>query len=292
MCHGGHGAAIPGRPTLSAKPNEENTSFKDIKWNSKDPNSSAELYRCFKTRTDVRVEVDKENWKTEVPELCALLGMRHAATKEEVLSALENSDAFQPNPVFKYEYQAGKKVRYEMSPPKDGKFKLEISIPTEFHEKFANRTSEEFIKLEQFTKQELARVFQIPEDLLSLEISALKLKPGSLLIVVGLAVTTLVLILIGWGISQVPEWQHHKLEILMAAGGTMVGTAIGTFRAGPTGAGVGAVIGGTFGLGMAWLIKLPTNEARAKGKALLLFSGGIIVLIFKFDGPNKNETQL
>ena len=226
--HGVPGAATPGRPALSANPNEDReiTSFKEIKWNSKNPNSSVELYGCFKRRTDVRVEVDKNNWKTEVPELCALLGMRHAATKEEVLTGLETSDAFQPNSVFGSEYQAGKKVRYDMSPPKDGKFKLQISIPTKFHEKFANQASEEFVKLEQFTKQELARVFQIPEDLLSPEISALEVKPGSLVIVVGLAVAALALILIGWGISQTPEWQEHKFKILMSAGG-LVGGLVG-----------------------------------------------------------------
>ena len=174
FCEVGRGPCI-----LSANPNKENTGLKDIKWNSKNLNSSAELYRCYKTHTDVRVELCKKNCKTVVPELCALLGMRHAATKEEFLSALENSDAFQPNSVFKSEYQAGKKVRYEMSPLKDGEFKLQISIPTKFHDKFANQASEEFIKLEQFTKQELARVFHIPEELLFPEISVLEVKPGS-----------------------------------------------------------------------------------------------------------------
>ena len=276
-------ACIPGA-NLLASLNEKETGFKEIKWNSKNPKSSAELYRCYKTHTDVRVEVDKKNWKTAVPELCALLGMRHAATKEEVLTALENSDAFQPNSVFKYEYQAGKKVRYKMSPLKDGEFKLQISIPTKFHEKFANQASEEFVKLDQFTKQELARVFHIPEDLLSPEISALEVKSGSLLIAVGLSAAALVLILIGMAVSQTPEWQHHKFQILMAAAATTVGTVIGAFGAGPIGTGVGAVIGGAFGFGMAWFIKLPTDEALEKGIALLVFSGGIIGLIFKFGG--------
>ena len=283
-CKGYHGvpsATNPGRPTLSANPNEENTSFKDIKWNSKNPNSSVELYRCFRTRTDVRVEVDKNNWKTEVPELCALLGMRHAATKEEVLTGLETSDAFQPNPVFGSEYDTGKKVRYNMSPPEDGKFKLQISIPTKFHEKFANRASEEFANLEQFTKQELARVFHIPEDLLNPEIFALEVKPGSLVIYVGLAVAVLTLILIGWGISQTPEWQDHKFKILMSAGGLTLGMTIGAF-AGPIGAGVGAMVGGFYGLAMAWMIKIPTADVHKNFKAFFAFVGGQIKFFIQF----------
>ena len=276
-------ASIPGS-NLLANLNEKEI----IKWNYKNPvNSSVELYRCFKTGTDVRVEVDKKNWKTEVPELCALLGMRHAATKEEVLSALENSDAFQPNSVFKSEYEAGKKVQYDMSPPKDGEFKLQISIPTKFHEKFANQASEEFIKLEQFTKQELARVFQIPEDLLNPEISVLEVKPGSLLICVGLVAPALMLIFIGWQIGQTPEWQEHKFKILMLAGGLTLGMTIGTF-VGPIGAGVGAIVGGVFGLGMASFITSPTDKAAAKANALLRFSGGIIALFVEF-GPSVNK---
>ena len=269
-------ASIPGS-NLLANLNEKET----IKWNSKNLNSSAELYRCFKTGTDVRVEVDKKNWKTEVLELCALLGMRHAATKKEVLSALETSDAFQPNSVFKSEYEAGKKVRYDMSPLKDGEFKLQISIPTKFHEKFANRASEEFINLEQFTKQELARVFQIPEDLLNPEIFALEVKPGSIQIDVRLAVPALVLFFIGLVISQTPEWQEHKFKILMFAGGLTLGMTIGTF-VGPIGAGVGAAAGVVFGLGAASFITLPTDKAAAKANALLQFSEGIIAFLVKF----------
>ena len=270
---------------FSAKPNEENSGFKDMKWNSKNPNSSAELYRCFKTRTDVRVEVDKNNWKTEVPELCALLGMRHAATKEEVLTGLENSDAFQPNPVFKSEYEAGKKVRYDMSPLKDGEFKLQISIPTKFHEKFANRASEEFVNLEQFTKQELARVFQIPEDLLNPEISALEVKPGSLLIVVGLVEAALVLIFIGWGISETPEWHDNKFKILMSVGGLTLGMVNGAFAGSIEALGVGAMAGGLFGLGMACMITaMPKNKVQgAKCKASFTFNIGIIRFLMEFD---------
>ena len=67
-------------------------------------------------------------------------------------------------------------------------------------------------------------------------------------------------------------------------GSVEFGTTIGAFGAGPIGAAVGAVIGATFGLGMAWFITLPTGEALGKSTALLVFSGGIIVLILKFGG--------
>ena len=273
-------ASIPGA-NLLASLDEKETGFKEIKWNSKDLKSSAELYSCYKTRTDVRVEVDNKNWKTEVPELCALLGMRHAATKEEVLIVLENSDAFQPNSVFMYEYQAEEKVRYEMSSLKDGKFELQISIPTNFHEHFANQASEEFVKLQQFTKQEIARVFHIPEELLNPEISVLDVKPGSVLVSVILPVAALVLILVGLRITQTPEWQDYRFKILIALGGAAFGTGIGCIG-GPIGAAVGGVIGGAFGLGTASLVTLHAHKAEAKDRALLTFSSRLINLILRF----------
>lgn len=76
-------------------------------------------------------------------------------------------------------YEAGKKVQYNVSTMENGKFKLQITIPMMYQEKFAFKDSKERIELELFIQQELARVFKIPEYLLSSEISVVDVKPGS-----------------------------------------------------------------------------------------------------------------
>ena len=197
-----HESTISSKRTLLIQSGQEQKLFEDISWDSKNPTSSVQLYRCFSRQRNVKLKVDELNWRTEFPKLCKLLGLRYEATESEVLHALQGSDAFQPSsasPFATADFQAGKKVQYELDQIKGGNLKLQISIPATFKKEFASKDSQERIKLELFTKRELARAFKIPIHLMASEVSVVDVKPGSVVIYVTLSAAALVLILIGCG---------------------------------------------------------------------------------------------
>ena len=269
-----------------------NASFEDIQWNSKDPASSAQLYRCFAAQRNVRLEVDKLNLKSELPKLCRLLTLRCAATSDEVVRTLESSAAFTPSSASPFgDTQTKDKVRYKAEEASKGRLIVKISIPATFQQKFACPDSHERLQLESFTKQELAKAFRIPSQLLQDELTIVAVEPGSVVIYVMLSSAALLLVLIGLGLMQTAEWRVHQFKILLGLGGMVLGGTAGLFS-GPLGSFVGGITGWAIGLGTAWLLEPPGKASQPRATTSITYPDHTASVTVVFNKEASDDTAI
>ena len=278
---------LPFEDVLSAprqKRQQQQDHAKTINWSAIDPKCTYEIRECFEKSYDAEIHICQDSWKKDLPQLCALLGLKNRVDANEFLSSLKSSNAFSLESVAAAGFvpsRGTKEIVLAENILETGSLRVKVRIPMQYEEGMAAGKSNRRRELELFVKNELADTFGVPEQLLNPEIHLAEIRSGSVLVTMILSTSALMLIFVGMNITQTPTWYEKQFEILMAFGGAAAGSAFGVVTAGPIGAAFGAIIGTTCALTTAWFVGREVSDAAARAKAYLTFIGTVIVIIIR-----------